>query len=385
VSDSQIESDIRFLAGELPHRGPNTQNERAAAQYIHERLRAFVPDAAIDDFYSIENHKYLFAAYYGEFFFVAVIAWWFPRAALCYGAAVFLAYLAEFSGYLLLGRLLPSFETQNVAARVLAERPGRLFVVTAHYDSGKASFLSRPRVAPWLRAAHLTAVACMAMVVISCATDAVGLFELTALRYDVVARWGAVVYLAVAAALLLHCEHAGEFVPGAIGNASGVAVLLELARRFSKNPLGTADVWFVATGSKESWMNGIRHFVTTHDLDRETTYVLNVAHVGAGSLHYTTREGMLHAFPCSREMVASAKAVAAAHGALPCRLRHAPSDAAVALARGIKTMSIVGLDRHALPPHWNRHTDTPEQCDFDQVQRAADFAEAVLQRLSAEQ
>ena len=133
-----------FLAGNLPHRASNTTNERAAAEYIRGRFASHTPDTELDEFHSIDAAYVLFSSYYAEFFIVALVAHWFPRVGLCYGAAVFLAYLAESMGYNLFARLLPQFETQNVAARFLATHPKRLLVVTAHYDTPKASFLTRP-------------------------------------------------------------------------------------------------------------------------------------------------------------------------------------------------------------------------------------------------
>jgi len=384
MSEQRIHNDVAYLAGSLPHRKANSENERAAAGFILERLRGYTPNSEIDDFYSAHDPWYLFASYYGEFCIVSLVATWWPRIALCYGAAVFLAYLAEFSGYHVLGRLVPHYETQNVAARFLSPRPKRLFVVTAHYDAGRTCPLMTPRTVGWLGGLHFLVVALMLLVVASCATQALGIFEDAPMPYDVVLRWAAALGLLAAAAALFYCDATAEPTRGANDNASGVAALLRLAERFANKPLDEADVYLVATGSGATWMNGIRHFITTHPLDREHTYFLDLDSVGAGALCYTTSEGMLQPFPSSKEMVTAAQSLAREHRAAPCRSRRACSDALLPLARGYKALTVTARDSGGLANDARRRNDTLLNVDSELVARAADFAEAILRRLEAD-
>ena len=141
-------------------------------------------------------------------------------------------------------------------------------------------------------------------------------------------------------------------------------------------------MWLLATGSKGTWMNGMRHFIKSQALDRDTTYFMILEHVGAGQLHYVTGEGMLHVFPSSPALVAAAEAQAAAYGATPCRLATVPTDALIPLTRGFKTMGIAALGPTGAPPHWHWHTDTLAQVDHNLIERATDFAEAVLRGLA---
>jgi hypothetical protein len=221
----------------------------------------------------------------------------------------------------------------------------------------------------------------MILVVATCATDVLGLFDPFSFHYDALFRWIAAGYLLGVAGVFFHCEFFGENVRGANDNASGVAVLLDLAERFAEKPLENSEVRLVATGSQESWMDGVRHLLQPHDLDRKNTYFLNISHVGAGALHYTTAEGMIWVYPCAREMVDAAKAVAPPYDVRPCRLRSVPSDAMIPLARGFRALGIVALDEHGIPPHWNWFTDTVPAIDLHQVKTAAEFADALLRHL----
>ena len=53
MSEARIRRHMEHLAGELPHRGSNTDAERAAAEYIRDRFKEATPDAGIDDFYAV--------------------------------------------------------------------------------------------------------------------------------------------------------------------------------------------------------------------------------------------------------------------------------------------------------------------------------------------
>ena len=74
---------------------------------------------------------------------------------------------------------------------------------------------------------------------------------------------------------------------GSIDNASGVSILIELAKLFKKNPLNNMDVLFIWTGAEEWGMKGSKKFCATHfkglknnyDLDR--SYNINIDMVGS--------------------------------------------------------------------------------------------------------
>lgn len=375
---------MQYLAGSLPHRGAYTENERQASEYLRERFLEHTPDVEVDAFTSIESYYYLFASYYAEFVFVGIAAIWFPRLAFGYGVLVFLAYLAEFTTYRLTARLLPQYESQNVVARFLAPDPASLFVVTANYDSPREGPLNVPQARDHLRTAHLVLVACMMVVLISCAADGFGIFADAEFRPDVVIRWGAVGCLLGAAAVLFFQEMGGEFSSGAVNNASGVALLLALAERIRNAPLADqAEVWLVATGAKDAWMSGMHHFVKSHRLDRATTYFLHIDRVGTPRLRYVTAEGLLHAFPCDPEMLDAARRIASEHAAEPLRDRGFPSDALVTLARGYKALRITALEPEPVGEQDVVLPDGLARVDYRAILRAAAFVEGTLRGLTS--
>lgn len=381
---AQMRRDIEYLAGNLAHRGASTQSERAAADYIRERFTTHTPDTEVDDFFAIESPWLLFASYYGEFLVIALLAFWWPWAAFAYGTLVFILYMAEFFGYRVLAHLLPQYETQNVTARFLGANPKRLFVVTAHYDSPKYSAITSPQAQPWLRLMHVAVVICMLAVLVSCVAEGVGVFTDAPFRVDLVLRWSGVTLLLCAAAALASCELSGEFVRGAADNASGVAVLLALAERFTESPLDDADVWLVATGSKETWLSGMRRFMAGHVFDKESTYFLNIDRVGAGALRYVTGEGMLHLFRCPKELVDAARSEAGPFRAQPELWRGLPSDGFLPLSRGFKTLGITAFGGRDTRVEDEDDDDRPGDIDYGTVTQAAAYAEAILRRQAAQ-
>ena len=74
---------------------------------------------------------------------------------------------------------------------------------------------------------------------------------------------------------------------GSIDNASGVSILIELAKLLKKNPLNNMDVLFIWTGAEEWGMKGSKKFCEKHfkglnnnyDLDR--SYNINIDMVGS--------------------------------------------------------------------------------------------------------
>jgi hypothetical protein len=368
------------LAGKLPHRAALSEEENEAAEFLADRLRQYTPDVEIDRFTTVENPLLLFAAYYGEFLIVAVLAHVWPWVALAYGCGVFVAYLAEYLGYRVLSRFMPPYRSQNVVARTLAEQPDHLFIVMANYDSGRAMPHTHPDTLPLLRVMHLGVIVCMLMVIGSCVVSALGLVN-PEMPFPVYVRWTAVGALLAAAATLLYSSGNPEETRGANTNGSGVCALLALAKQFHQAPLAKADLWLLATGAQGSWMAGIRHVLNTQRLDRRRTYLLNIESVGSGELFYLTREGTLAPMATSPAMRLAAEDVDGPFNARPATMTALPTAAQPALMRGYHALTVMGLDEIGLPVHWNDAGDTLAEVDEDRIANAAAFCEALLRRL----
>lgn len=379
---SQIHDDLMYLAGRLLHRSAQSEFERDAALYIQGRFGEYTPDVSLEPFHAPENYPYLFASYLSEFLIVGAIAFWWPEVAFGYGLGVFILYMSEFFGFRGLSRFMPQFPSQNVVARFLGTRPRCTIVVTAYYDSGCAWPLVAPERIRWLRPVHLLLVACMVVAIATCAADALALPDALPNRVSAYVRWTAIGILGLAALTLFLTASQGEDIRGANNNASGVAALLGLAQKLHAQPVESADVLLVATGSHEAWMSGMRHFLSTHRLPRADTYFLNLESVGAGRLHYLKTEGFLQRLTADPAMTGLANAHAAGRPIHPGVLRAVPTEAHVPLSRGMKAMTIMGLDRSGLPAHWCQIEDRVTEVETAHIAEVIDFSATYLQELA---
>lgn len=369
MSQSDINADVFALAGQLPHRGSNTHNERKAATIIRDRMREWAPEADFDEFFSVENGLLVFASAFGEFIFVALLAHWFPLVAFGYGLVVFLMYLLEISGFPTFSLLLPQYETQNVTARFLGSRPRTVVVLTAHYDTCReAPPLRRAedRLLFWL---HVALVCCMFLVLATTAAAAFGLTDDGRYEWLVAVRWCAAGLLGAGALYLVFVASSAPYAQGANDNASGVAALLEVGRLLAASPPPDCDVWLTATGSQCGWLGGMRRLMGRARFDRDMTVFINIDSVGEGELQLVVKEGLLAGMAPRgrfRKEVAQAAAqlevTTAAHWGRP-------TDLMLALSRGYDAVGISGAAQDK-----SETQDEPWQIDSAAVEKAAHAA-----------
>lgn len=381
MDQDRIRDDVEFLAGRLAHRGANTENERTAAEYICDRLKESCPGANIEDCYSVDSWQHLFALYYFDFVFVAVIAIWFPWVGLTYGLTVFALYIAEFTGFQTMGRFLPQYETQNIAAEIWGALPHRLLVVTAHYDSPKYSSFSESKVWRSVRWLHIGVILIMVGILISCAMQGIAESNGATESGWNTLRWFLAAGLACVGMGLYFMESQSEFSRGANDNATGTAVLLSLAASLTKNPLQTTNVLLVATGAKGGWFGGMQALMRTQDFERHDTFFLNLDSLGAGDLGYTKREGLMHAFGTSKVLRAIAKNAAPEYNASQFTYRGWPTDALIPLARGYNAMTVMARDSDGLPPHSGTSEDRADAVDYYTLSDASAFVEEIVRSL----
>lgn len=371
------------LCGQLLHRGAQSHFERRAAMYLKDRLLDHTGQVELDEFHAPENHLYIFSSYLGEFLVVAILAIWWPVAALVYAAAVFVSFMAEFMGYRLLARFLAEYETQNVSGRFLALSPRRLVVLHAYYDSGMTNPLFEREFQSMLRPSLLGMIGCMVVSMATCAVEVSEFWSGVEHPWASWVRWAATIVLLTGAVLLYFASTQGEDIRGANNNASGVATLLDVARRITHKPLTNTDVMIVFTGSHEAWMGGTRHLLDSNKFSKLDTYLVSVESVGAGQLSYVTAEGMLHKTEADSLLVALAREVEGEHDVKAAEFRALPTASHLPMNRGYKAMTVMGLDEEGLPARWGSIEDKVTAVDEQQILRAADFTEAMLRRLDS--
>lgn len=109
-----------------------------------------------------------------------------------------------------------------------------------------------------------------------------------------------------------------ESASGAIDNASGAVSAPGPGGPLAKCLLlEDAEVWLVATGAKDAWMSGMYHFVRSAEARQGQHLFSPRRQRRCACAPLRDRQGLLHRFPASPEMVRAAERVAGELGATP--------------------------------------------------------------------
>lgn len=165
----------------------------------------------------------------------------------------------------------PRTDSANVLARITSREEDPTIIFMAHYDS-KSQMLPIPLRILLLLCGPLGTVALAGLIVAALILRLEILFTLACAA-------GAVVIMAMA---VLMFNRSVDESPGAMDNATGVAVLLELARAFRESPPPGVNLCFLFTGAEEIGLAGAVRFVQkrAQDFPRRNTSIVNLDGVG---------------------------------------------------------------------------------------------------------
>ena len=280
--------------------------------------------------------------------------------------------------------------TTNVMAEFGPADAEHTLVVHAHHDAARTSFIFDDTVTrfvveklPWLMEGRDRWPPLMGLVVAGPA--GVALSALTGGRRT--AALGAA--LATGTAVVMADMVRQPVVPGANDNLSGVAVLLEVARRLKDAPLpGGVRVVLLSVGAEEANQEGMLAFERRHfgALARDRTSFLCLDTVGSPELVLIEGEGFLKMFEYPshhKERVAAAAHDAGVHVKRGMRFTFA-TDGLIPLRRGYDAATIGSMTEHLVPSNYHWPTDTADNVDYRSVADAADLVMATIARSGPE-
>jgi Peptidase family M28 len=366
-------------------RGPGTDAERRAADMLAARLRGIGRRAQVEPFFAHPEYALVHLIHAAIAIAGSIVATVQPAVGFT------LVFLAAISTYLDLNTrfyLVRSLLFRRVSQNVVSpgnrpDAPARL-ILMAHYDAARTGYIfskasNRIRRLPertrlglgpfrlffWLGLAPLLPILGARMA----GLDATWLNALQAIP---------TIVLIVAAFLLIDIA-LSDIVPGAYDNASGVAAVLSAADELTANPPANLDVWVVLAGSEESFCEGSRAFVRgrAKELDRSSTFFLNVDSVSYGQVAYEISQGPVISLPHDRQLIelceALASAGAAEGGARP--IRHPLLDDAMpARVRRMRAITLRTTDGDGnLAPWYHTYDDVPERVDSEALTQASGF------------
>jgi Peptidase family M28 len=180
-----------------------------------------------------------------------------------------------------------------------------------------------------------------------------------------------------------------KVVPAANDNASGVATVLSLVEELDAEPPANLDVWVLLTGAEECLQEGMRAFVRAHrtDLDRQTTYFINVDTVGHGTVRFEASAGWVVTYRLDRRLVELCAAIATADREGSNRYNARPlahglaGDSMPPHAAGFPATAITCLNDLNYVPEYHTLNDTPDRVDPAALDRAHGFALELVRAL----
>ncbi len=374
----------------FPGRGPGTDAERRAAQWLARELVADRQRVRIETFWCRPNWALAHAWHVALALVGSLVSVSHPTIGVVLLAVALVSTIADdVAGRSLGRRLTPERASQNVisAARPPGSGsgpgpapPARL-IVTANYDAGRTGLIYRDPVrataARLRRATGGIAPGWLAWLVLAIAYElAIAIVRLTqhhpphALG---VLQLPPAVALVLALALLLDASSAG-YGPGAGDNAAGIAVALELTRtlgaaRVGADPADTPAVGLelVLQGAGQDEQIGLHRYLRTRkqELRHANVAVLGIAASGAGHPAWWSSDGRLVPLRYARSLQTLAQQTSAT-----ANRGRGTTPALPARATGLPAIAIGCLDDRGLAPCSHQRADTPEQIDDDALNRA---------------
>lgn len=365
-----------------PHRGSATPQEARAATEMAGWLHSMGYKVQTECFRAPRDTLYLGPAVVsGAFVVAAALGVTYPWAGLLLCALFLVPLLGEMLGSSRIDfdLLLPRYPSQNlVVRRSAATGRTRTLVISAHYDTQRASYLFHPAFKPWIQPFFYLVYA-----------------SLISVPVGIVMRWFvsgpagawllpiATLVVTLCALFLLLCRLTGRYINGANDNGTGAGLVLALAQHYAQRPMADTELIFLLTGSEEVGTRGMKHFVRNTVLDRASTQFINLDNLGGGQLHYLTGEGMLAYAPCGVDLLRAAERLAQAYPGLvrPRRNLLLPTDGLIPTLAGYQTITFLAFGSDGSLPDYHWYTDRPDRIDRELLAFTEQFLVEYLERL----
>jgi len=380
-------SHLRTLAGEIGPRGTGTPGERAAADFVAERLSELGLPTERQAFHAVASQN-AFPLAVDALALLAVIVYPLGGAVGRWIAAILGLSTAPLLWQTIrtsnspLRRFLPLVTSGNVLTRI--EPWGQLcqrVVILGHLDSNRCRMAwqsSTVRYVEPLTYLTLAMLASLGMVYLAGAL-------ISAPEW---LWWGSLLpagYV-VGTIITLWRDDRTPFSHGAHDNAAGVTVALEIGARLVTRPLENTEVWLAFTGAEETDHAGLYALLRQYgSLLRQAAFV-GLEGVGSGEIVYLIRQGVCAHYRPDPQLMALAASVAVHRPELGVRAAQMTMEDEVGTLRrrGYRAICIAGRDpATGTLPHWHRADDTVDTISAEVLDRAAGFVMGLLDELDS--
>jgi hypothetical protein len=369
-------------------RGPGTDAERRAGRRLAQELTGAGLRVRTETFWSRPNWALAHAWHVALALAGSLISVSQPTLGAALLGTALISVLADgLTGVSPGRRLTPERASQNLVAQTSGEnnKPTTL-IITANYDAGRTALVYRDalrRPAAWLRNAlgplalgwlawlSLTIIWSLAVAVVR-ATQNHPPHSLGAIQLP------PTVALVLALALLLEASAAG-YGPAANDNATGTAVAIALANALKAGAPHNLSVELVLQGAGEGHEVGLKRYLRTRRLKRDSAVVLGIAPCGAGHVTHWLSDGRLIPLRYSRTLrglCTDLETIAGHRG-------RGATPALPARANGLPAIAIGCLDRPGLAPRSHQPTDVVTAIDQAALDRTIEFALRLVDAIDA--
>lgn len=271
----------------------------------------------------------------------------------------------------------PKRSSRNIYERISGEDPHTNIIFLAHYDS-------KSQTIPILFRVLFYSLFYLGMLCLSLLLLALMVTGLCDYFREGLMHAGVIVSLFTLPVVFNFTKNSS---PGALDNASGVGIVLELARTFASRPPVGLDITFLFTGAEEVGLAGAIRYVQRMGFTYNGRRTFCVSYDGAGAkgkLRLTSRYG-IPPVRTSRELVSLAKELCKARN-IDCVETYLPVGAGLEQTpisyRGFEVITIHSgkLDRTVLSIH--SKNDRPDGIDTRAVERCGHLGEVVAHTLA---
>lgn len=377
---------IKRIIGELcilKNRASGSKNERKAAEHVYQVMRNIGLVAKIEEFKSQQRMTWELVSIMAFFIIEVALYFFLPILSIVVGLIGMVLFWGYFTRrFKPLAPLFRHSASWNVAGCLKNSNATYKIIFTAHHDTARSGPLWNPKTVANFRLNFLIGFFILILLQI---LTILKLFAVDAFIFKLlIIIMG--IYVLGNITMLLISGLKGELVQGASDNASGVAVMLDLAARLKNLSFPEIEFWFVSTGSEEVGAVGMENFMKTYaeEFTRDNSYFINFDNLGKGTPHFFLGEGMLNFYKFSKELIAAAEKAAQLkqfRTITPAKYKIAYTDAIIPAGKGYQAILILALDERDLIPNWHWHTDTIENVDMAVPQLASDFALELVNNL----
>jgi hypothetical protein len=388
-SETTIEH-LRHLSVVIGPRGSTTQNEELAAEYCLRHFQELGINAQIQEFSSPKTgwRQHSLAAAIG---LISIgLAWFGGSTGSVISAIIMIATTTSVILELyfqpnLLRFFMPKSKSHNVIARVNPnDEVKKQLLIVSHIDSHRTPwvFTTKNR----LRLLHIITT----LGTISFFLSTIIFLIMTFVDWEIL-RWVLLLFIPIFLFLfiLTFQPDTTPFTKGANDNASGAAIILDIARKVVEEPLRNLEIWILCSGSEEVGSYGIQAFIKENKSALKNFWGINIDNVGGKGVGvcYTSSEGMIFRVNPSPELIRLADQVKADLNkieiySLPYNMLH--TDGTCMMLNGIPTISIVGLTPGGEIPDWHRQSDIFNNIDPVTVNNNELFVSELLHRINSE-